>query len=781
MTNYLRDYGPRLIDNGYNIVPIKRGTKAPKGIAGWTEIKADLNQLGKWASKGFVGVGVLCKNNPAVDIDVLDREVSSQMESIVRKMFPQYTLLSRVGKAPKTLLAFRTDSPFKKIRSATYEDMFGDRHAVEILGDGQQYVAYAEHCETLSPYTWSDGEGIADVASIDLPLLTHAKALEIVKRFEEIAESTDGWTKVQDGTTGSMVADTLADESSLLADFSNLRPRLNITDEEIKRDLACLSPDEYERWIHVGMALYHQYNGTEEGFCIWHEWSQRSENYTDERSCQVRWPGFAPRGNGRQITFASVRRWARDGRMEQDAEGEFLERYVYVAEGDYVHDLSDLPHGKPFAMKAFRNYTAKIIKTIEVPAPTMSQPDRVIEKVVPVHKRWLVNLERKEARAFIYKPGKPKILKDANGESFINTFHMPEFANPCPTGEDGKPDEKCQGELLDTFFRHMEYIIPVEEEREWFYSWMAVNIQRPGKKSKVTPLLIATDHGTGRGWISQLMSLLLGSWNCTKTKMSVLNGESSAGVYQDFMNDSLLCCIEEVHDSNKPYGVEAKIRDYLTENTLEINVKYGAKLTKEVYTNFMFQSNHTDAMVLKAEDRRINVFRTIDGPKDGDYYEQLYGWLEPEGQSSKGTNTPKVGSDSEKDAVSDEGFYDRAGAKVSAGVACLYHWLVNRDLTDFNWKTSMDNKSRRELIENNQTDIEYHFLEMVKNQPYPVMTRVEIEEYLAEQIVDSGDPFGELSNNEKKQIKKLREKHLGKQERIKISREPNPNGNGYVT
>jgi hypothetical protein len=358
---------------------------------------------------------------------------------------------------------------------------------------------------------------------------------------------------------------------------------------------------------------------------------------------------------------------------------------------------------------------------------------------------------------------------------------MPEFANPCPTGEDGKPDEKCQGELLDTFFRHMEYIIPVEEEREWFYSWMAVNIQRPGKKSKVTPLLIATDHGTGRGWISQLMSLLLGSWNCTKTKMSVLNGESSAGVYQDFMNDSLLCCIEEVHDSDKPYGVEAKIRDYLTENTLEINVKYGAKLTKEVYTNFMFQSNHTDAMVLKAEDRRINVFRTIDGPKDGDYYEQLYGWLEPEGQSSKGTNTPKVGSDSEKDAVSDEGFYDRAGAKVSAGVACLYHWLVNRDLTDFNWKTSMDNKSRRELIENNQTDIEYHFLEMVKNQPYPVMTRVEIEEYLAEQIVDSGDPFGELSNNEKKQIKKLREKHLGKQERIKISREPNPNGNGYVT
>ena len=49
----------------------------------------------------------------------------------------------------------------------------------------------------------------------------------------------------------------------------------------------------------------------------------------------------------------------------------------------------------------------------------------------------------------------------------------------------------------------MEYIIPIEVEREWFYSWMAFNIQKPGTRCKVTPLLIATDHGTGRGWITK--------------------------------------------------------------------------------------------------------------------------------------------------------------------------------------------------------------------------------------------------------------------------------------
>jgi len=809
-TNYLRDYGPRLITNGYKIIPIKRGCKAPLGVRGWTEIVADLNQLGIWASAGFEGVGILCKDNPAVDIDVLDREVSSRMESIVKGMFPD--ALSRVGKFPKTLLPFRTETPFKKVRSATYEDMFGDRHAVEILGDGQQYVAYAEHPDTLRPYEWTT-VGISEFLSDDLPTITHGDATTIVKRFEEIAETTDGWVKVADGTSGSETAsyaddgDTAGD--SVLADFSNLRPRLNISNEEVLRDLATLSADEYERWVQVGMALYHQYNGTQEGLEIWLQWSRTSDNFTDERSCRTRWRGFAPRGNSRQITFASVRRWARDGRMEDDPLGEFNDRYVYVANGDYVHDLGALPHDAPFEMKEFRNWTAHNRVTVEVPAPTAQLPDRTVEKIVPVHKLWIVDPEHKKARAFNYKPGKPKILRDANGEEFINTFHMPQFVNPCPETPGTKSglsvpsvNADCEANLLGVFFRHMEYIIPVEAERNWFYNWMAYNIQYPGLRCKVTPLLIATDHGTGRGWISQVMSNLLGSWNCTKTKMSVLNGESSAGVYQDFMNDSLLCCIEEVHDSDKPYGVEAKIRDYLTENVLEINVKYGAKTTKEVYTNFMFQSNHTDALVLKPEDRRINVFLTVDAPKGADYYERLYQWLAvedgagsatpgvgqvaPDGSSihdrvnndgggnpdrDRGENPGDIQGVDQEDLDVEEEMFDRAGARVSPGVACLWHWLSRRDLTGFNHTTSIKNKARADLIQNSQTDVEEIFMELIRNPPFEVMSLQEICTLIENEKCSNSGIMELLSDSERRQIKKIVQQRMKRFDaQIKVSK-----------
>jgi hypothetical protein len=355
----------------------------------------------------------------------------------------------------------------------------------------------------------------------------------------------------------------------------------------------------------------------------------------------------------------------------------------------------------------------------------------------------------------------------------------------------------------------MEYILPTEVEREWFYDWMAFNIQKPGDRCKVTPLLIATDHGTGRGWIVQLMGMLLGSWNCSKTKMATLNGESGAGQYQDYMNNTLLCCIEEVKDGDKRYGVTDTIRDYLTENTLEINLKYGAKTTKQIYTNFFWMSNHADAIVLTEEDRRINVFRTEDRPKGSDYYERLYGWLEgnkgadAEANSVEGVGNGAIDPNIRGDGVGGDNnggvvdgnedtnaeVYDRGGLKVSAGVACLWYWLNQRDLTGFNCFRSMTNDTRRDMIENNMTEVERVFWNVVRNAPYEVMTLTEIQDYImsgggASEDFPSADDdamsFG-FSGKEKGQIRRLVQQHLQKQEQVKISINASQNGNDQVT
>jgi len=826
MANYLREYGSGLISNGYRIVPIKRGCKFPSGIREWTQINADLNQLGQWASAGFEGVGVLTRDNPGIDLDILDADVCNTMIKKVLEKHPGG--LIRIGKAPKTLIACRTTTPFKKVRSCTYEDNFGDQHAVEILGDGQQYVAYAEHPDTLRPYVWigdsnGAGPGIFEVESASLPAICLEDARLVVAWFEEIAlqkMQTEGWVKTRDGQGGNPADAEEEDENeneNVLADFANPRPRLGLTDENIRRALASVPADDYDKWIKVGMALWHECDGSEDGFNYWHEWSQTSDNYENERSCRIRWRGFRP-GNGRTTTFATVLHWAREVRMGENPLGEFKDRFVYVADGDMVHDLEGLGHDKPFLLREFKNMTANIRIQVMVRAPLANDPDRRVPKEFAVHELWLKDTDRQTAYGFAYVPGKPRLLWN-DERCYVNEFWMPTFVNPCKTVTvDGvkRLDEQCCNELLAIFFRHMEYIIPIEAEREWFYSWMAYNIQQPGERCKVTPLLIATDHGTGRGWIAQLMVSLLGLWNCSKTKMGTLNGESGAGQYQEYMNNNLLCSIEEVKDGGKRYGVTDTIRDFLTEKTLEINLKYGLKATKPVYTNFFWMSNHADAIVLTEEDRRINVFRTEDGPKGSEYYERLYGWMEGNGRtdSAPGTsgktgdgmegladgdpdpddrangnngnrNSGVPSADQDKDAE----IYDRGGLNVSPGVACLWHWLNQRDLTGFNSYRSMTNQSRRDMIENNMTEVERVFHNVRQNPPYPVMTLAEIQNHILSGGGSSEDYSldGESDMNfmftgkEKGQIQKLVQQHLQKQEKVGIKISSRQTEEGAVT
>jgi len=727
----------------------------------------------------------------------------------------------RVGKWPKQLLAYRTDTPFKKVRSATYEDQFGDLHAVEILGDGQQYVAYAEHPDTLRPYTWHGNgngspPGINEIARVSLPLLTLGDARSVVQEFEKLADAkveSDGWVRAKEGTNGSQ---TETEEAVLGQDFINLKPRLGLDESKIRRALASIAKPnywEYENWIRVGMALWHETGGSEQGLEFWVQWSERDPNFKRTSDCHSRWPGFRPSPNGRCTTMATVLRWARDERMETDPLGEFKGRFVYVADGDAVHDLEGYGHDKPLLLKEFRNMTANIRMTIEERRPLADDPDRVVEKVVPVHSQWMISESRKTAQGFEYVPGGDTFLQDEQNRVYINTFHMPVFHDPCPDAS-----SECIEKMLGVFFRHMEYIIPVEAEREWFYGWMAFNIKLPGLRCKVTPLLIATDHGTGRGWVVQLISLLLGTWNCKKTKMAILNGESGASQFQEFMDDSLLCSVEEIRDAKTRYGVTESIRDYLTENTLEINVKYGIKNTKRVFTNFLWMSNHTDAIILKEDDRRINVFKTEAEAKGTDYYERLYRWLEAETpeddrnprmdehtrMAEEGQNAPEreggnnpfpdggvafegnqrgiladiVGADVPDggDAVGqseDREIYDRAGLKVSAGVACLWHWLNRRDLSGFNWQRSIHNETRAELIQFGQTDVESVFWRLFHNPPYPAMTLNEIQEKILSGGVDSGDDNTDsfLFNESKTraQIKKLVQQNMTAQKQVKIS------------
>jgi AAA domain-containing protein/primase-like protein/bifunctional DNA primase/polymerase-like protein len=298
--NFLYKYGPQLIRNGYSIIPIIERTKRP-GCKLWQNLSATLDDLNDWLKiSSFKGVGILTADTPAVDIDVEDPEIVEKMVLFCENNIGPSP--KRIGKPPKTILVFQAKFPFKKIQSPKYKCSRGLTHQVEILGDGQQFVAFAVHPATKNDYIWPENS-ILHISQEQLSILTETQAREIIEYFKSIVPVD--WEVVGKKKKPSKVT------SESGCDLKNLKPPLNISIKEVKDNLSQLSSYDYDLWIRVGMALYHQFDGSPEGFNLWDEWSLESENYEDGKT-EEKWPSFKTDLKTNPVTFATVLKLVKD-------------------------------------------------------------------------------------------------------------------------------------------------------------------------------------------------------------------------------------------------------------------------------------------------------------------------------------------------------------------------------------------------------------------------------------------------------------------------------------
>lgn len=317
-TSYLKEYGERLLQHGYPIIPIKQGFKFPKGLSGWEQINATENHLKKWLSNGFAddGVGIITKEIPAIDIDVYDKDIANLLVAWCEKNIG--ATVKRVGKAPKILLVYRTEKPIKKMVSTIYEDFLGLTQKIEILGDGQQFVAFAMHPDTGKPYEWVTEKNIADIHKTDLPVLTEKKAHELVRYFESIVP--DDWTVVEKGQKGKEIDFSLSVSERI---FLHTKPKVDISLQRLIKAVNMLDPNMgNDDWVKVGMALFHQFDGNADGFNIFNEWSSKGSTY-DPNNIGDRWRSFgADLATTEPVTAATLIYMAKEAYKEKNAKKE---------------------------------------------------------------------------------------------------------------------------------------------------------------------------------------------------------------------------------------------------------------------------------------------------------------------------------------------------------------------------------------------------------------------------------------------------------------------------
>lgn len=174
----------RLFDAGYHpLVRIRPGTKAPAD-RGWRNLKPTRELVEGWSP-----VGLQAAHFPGLDLDITDSSLADAVQRLATEHLGAAPVRGRPN-SPKRLMVYRTAEPFPKMKATlTYHDKV---HAVEVLGEGQQYLVEGLH-DSGVPYEWEGIEGLWAVPLTELSLVTEEVLRAFLDTLKEALERSGKW------------------------------------------------------------------------------------------------------------------------------------------------------------------------------------------------------------------------------------------------------------------------------------------------------------------------------------------------------------------------------------------------------------------------------------------------------------------------------------------------------------------------------------------------------------------------------------------------------------
>ena len=277
--NFMAQLGATLVDRGYPILPIQPGTKKPGRyrLGNWQDYPEWSRHCGRvttehevdlWGDWPEAGIGIAAGKVIGIDIDLLASEaIAHEIEALAKQQLGD-TPAVRIGRAPKRLLVYRAAEPFAGFKFPP----------IEVLGHGQQFVAYGLHPDTGQPYTWPV-ESLANLDLEELPAITEAQARDFAQdAYELVPEELRpkrlalGSQEYEDGHGPTDQRGTYPAVEDALRFIPN--------------------PDlDYDSWITIGLAIKGALGDA--GWPLFNDWSATSLKYVASTTAE-KWLTFKP-------------------------------------------------------------------------------------------------------------------------------------------------------------------------------------------------------------------------------------------------------------------------------------------------------------------------------------------------------------------------------------------------------------------------------------------------------------------------------------------------------
>lgn len=298
---------------------------------------------------------------------------------------------------------------------------------------------------------------------------------------------------------------------------------------------------------------------------------------------------------------------------------------------------------------------ARMMEQKIVPAKKDDEGDKIKYTEVGVFDKWLQWEQRGEVWAPVYEPGQEQFV-DIDGKRHYNTWKG-WGAEPI------KGDVKLWKWLLDNIFKNAE-----PAHKKWFEQWCAYPLQNPGVKMFTCPILFGQLKGTGKSLLGLSLMSIYGV-NGAEITDTQLEDERNV-----FAAEKQFVLANEVTSSDKRTMV-GRIRNLITQHTVNINKKYQPDYIIRDTINYFFTSNFVDAVYMEDDERRFFVHEVL-GPRlvdvDKKKVEEYDRWL-------------------------------RSGECASA----LFHHLLQVDLEGFDpTAPAPDTKSKSAMVSASRSELE---------------------------------------------------------------------------
>ena len=277
---------------------------------------------------------------------------------------------------------------------------------------------------------------------------------------------------------------------------------------------------------------------------------------------------------------------------------EMCEQFVYIESGGEVS-----PRKNPILSLSFSDFKMA----------TASSKTKVGNDLISTAYLWLSEKSRLSVYTKTFRPGDGEFADDPEGKKALNLW------KPVPLSKTLEDYE----DYAQPFFDHLAYLIPDEGLMNIFIDYLAHIEQKPGEKVGFGWLMVTDEvQGIGRNWMSGVLARI---W----PRYTALDFNLLAAIKDNFtgrLSRKLLIVVNEIVATQikDRYEFVERSKNLITDETIEINPKYGRRHVEFLLARWIIFSNHIAAMPLADHDRRFVVVQNPSTPKSQDYYENLY-------------------------------------------------------------------------------------------------------------------------------------------------------------